>query len=77
MNWRAMFPGQENLVGDREIQMGFLFGPFKACTTLKFGRDWIRWPQGEPDIEIVWFSVYGNIVHFARCTGLVQEFEVS
>jgi len=28
-------------------------------------------------MEIVWFSVYRNIVNFAHCTGLIQEFKVS
>jgi hypothetical protein len=77
VNGRAMFPGQEDLVGDGEIQKGFLLCPSKACANLKFGWYGIRWSQGEASIEIVWFSIHRGIVHFARCTGLIQKFEVS
>jgi len=52
MNGRAVLPRQEVLVGDREIQMDFLLGPFKACAALKFGWYGIWCPYGEPGIEI-------------------------
>ena len=48
MNGRAMFPGQEDLVGDGEIQMGFLLGPSKAYATLKFCWYGIWRSKGEP-----------------------------
>jgi len=77
MNGRAMFPGQEVLVGDGEIQMGFLFGPSKACAALKFGWYGIRWSKGEPGVRLFCLASRGDNVRFARYTGLIQKFEVS
>ena len=43
-----MFPRQEDLVGDGEIQNGFLLSPFEARATLKLGWHRVWCPYGEP-----------------------------